>query len=235
MLERMRGAPGIAQLADLPHDPGSIMLADVGGTSLADVPKPLAGADLLRVALDLARAVAEMHRRAVMHRDIAPANIVISRDGAACLIDFALASSLAELRPDFAHPSEIVGTLPYLAPEQTGRTGRAVDERADLYALGATLYELATGEPPFGSGDPLRLVHDHLARVPVPPAQVNPEVATALSDDRLHLLEKEPDNRYQTADGLVYDLEQVRDAPAGTAVAIADRTSHRGSSHPPAS
>ena len=67
--------------------------------------------------------------------------------------------------------AEIVGTLAYLAPEQTGRTGRPVDQRADLYALGATLYELATGAPPFGTGDPLRLIHDHLARVPVPPAR----------------------------------------------------------------
>ena len=63
---------------------------------------------------------------------------------------------------------EIVGTLPYLAPEQTGRTGRPVDQRADLYALGATLYEMATGAPPFGHGDPMRLIHDHLARVPRP-------------------------------------------------------------------
>ena len=82
--------------------------------------------------------------------------------------------SLAEIRPEFTHHAEIVGTLAYLAPEQTGRTGRPVDQRADLYALGATLYELATGEPPFGSGDPLRLIHDHLARVPVPPARGEP-------------------------------------------------------------
>ena len=78
------------------------------------------------------------------------------------------------MRPEFTHHTEIVGTLAYLAPEQTGRTGRSVDQRADLYALGATLYELATGAPPFGSGDPLRLIHDHLARVPVPPAAGEP-------------------------------------------------------------
>ena len=155
-----------------------------------------------------------MHRRGVMHRDITPANIVLSGDGAPCLVDFALATSLAEIRPEFTHHAEIVGTLAYLAPEQTGRTGRPVDQRADLYALGATLYELATGEPPFGTGDPLRLTHDHLARVPVPPAQVNPAVPAALSAIIMHLLEKEPDNRYQTADGLVYDLERVRDARA---------------------
>ena len=78
--------------------------------------------------------------------------------------------SFAEIRPEFTHHAEIAGTLAYLAPEQTGRTGRPVDQRADLYALGATLYELATGRPPFGTGDPLRLVHDHLARVPAAPA-----------------------------------------------------------------
>ena len=153
-----------------------------------------------------------MHRRGVMHRDITPANVVVSDDGAPCLVDFALATSVAEIRPEFTHHAEIVGTLAYLAPEATGRTGRAVDQRADLYALGATLYELATGEPPFGTGDPLRLIHDHLARVPVPPAEANPAVPAPLSEVIMHLLEKEPDNRYQTADGLIYDLERLRDA-----------------------
>ena len=81
------------------------------------------------------------------------------------------------------------------------------------------LYELATGEPPFGAGDPLRLIHDHLARVPVPPAQVNQALPAPLSAIIMHLLEKEPDNRYQTADGLVYDLERLQDARARPAAA----------------
>ena len=161
-----------------------------------------------------------MHRRGVIHRDITPANIVVPGDGAPCLVDFALATSFAEIRPEFTHHAEIAGTLAYLAPEATGRTGRPVDQRADLYALGATLYELATGAPPFGAGDPLRLIHDHLARVPVPPAQVNPAVPAPLSEIIMHLLEKEPDNRYQTADGLIYDLERVRDAQAHPAAAV---------------
>ncbi|MDA0158712.1 AAA family ATPase [Solirubrobacter ginsenosidimutans] len=222
MLERLRGAAGVAQLADAPRLPGSIVLVDVGGTSLVELAKPLVVDELVRLALLVARAVAAMHRQGVMHRDLAPANIVVADGGAPCLVDFALATTLAEVRPDFVHPSEIVGTLAYLAPEQTGRTGRFVDERADLYALGATLYELATGEPPFGSGDPLRLVHDHLARVPIPPARVNPEVPAQVSEIVMHLLEKEPDNRYQTAAGLVRDLEAV-DGTGDASLSIGER------------
>ena len=214
MLERLGGVAGVAQLAEAPRYPGSVVLEDAGGASLAGMTKPLPAGELAGLGLGLARAVAGMHRRGVIHRDITPANIVVSGDGAPCLVDFALASSFAEIRPEFTHHAEITGTLAYLAPEATGRTGRPADQRADLYALGATLYELATGGPPFGAGDPLRLIHDHLARVPVPPAEVNPAVPAPLSEIIMHLLEKEPDNRYQTADGLVYDLERLRYAQA---------------------
>jgi signal transduction histidine kinase len=210
MLERLRGVAGVAQLAGAPRYPGSVVLADAGVASAAGAAKPLAADELTGLAVALAQAVAGMHRRGVMHRDITPANVVLSGDRVPCLVDFALASSLAEIRPEFTHHSEITGTLAYLAPEQTGRTGRPVDQRADLYALGATLYELATGGPPFGTGNPLRLIHDQLARVPVPPGEVNPALPAGLSEVIMHLLEKEPDNRYQTADGLIHDLERLR-------------------------
>ena len=217
MLERLRGVAGVAQLTEAPRYPGSIVLADAGGTSAAGLTKPLTEDELIGLAVGLARAVAGMHRAGVMHRDITPANIVVSGDGAPCLVDFALATSFAEIRPEFTHYSEIAGTLAYLAPEQTGRTGRPVDQRADLYALGATLYELATGGPPFGTGDPLRLTHEHLARVPAPPAEANPTVSAPLSAIIMHLLEKEPDHRYQTGDGVIYDLERLRDVDARVA------------------
>ncbi|WP_433296513.1 AAA family ATPase [Pseudonocardia sp. CA-142604] len=224
MLEQLRDVTGVAQL-EAPRYPGSIVMADVGGTSLAGLAKPLPADALIGLATGLAQAVAGMHRRGVMHRDISPANIVISGDGVPCLVDFALATSFAEIRPEFTHHTQIVGTLAYLAPEQTGRTGRSVDQRADLYALGATLYELATGQPPFGTEDPLRLAHDHLARVAAPPAKVNPAVPEPLSEIILHLLEKEPDHRYQTAEGVVHDLERVREVqvrPASASVRVGE-------------
>jgi serine/threonine protein kinase len=199
MLARLGGVAGLAQLAEVPWSSGSFMLADAGRRNLTEVVGPLAADDVIGLALRLARTIAEMHRREVIHRDITPANVVLSDDGDPCLVDFALATSFAEIRLEFTHHSEIAGTMAYLAPEQTGRTGQPVDQRADLYGLGATLYELTTGRPPFGAGPPAQLLHDHLTRTPVPPADAAPGVSVPLSDVIMHLLEKEPDNRYQSA------------------------------------
>ncbi len=220
IVERLRGVEGVAQLADVPPDPGSIMFDDVAGVCLTTLPMPFDQSELVSLALDIARVVAGMHRRGVMHSDIGPANILLCGPARSpCLIDFAFGSSFAEIRPEFTHHNEIVATLAYLAPELTGRTGRPVDQRADLYALGATLYELATGAAPFGSGDALRLIRDHLARVPVAPDQVNTAVPADLSKIIMHLLEKEPDGRYQTAEGLIHDLRRLRDSSSSRAVA----------------
>ncbi|CAI7981005.1 Diguanylate cyclase [Frankia sp. Hr75.2] len=212
ILGRLSGVQGVAHLAaGAVECAGSILLVDVDGTALSEWTTPLDPAELVDLAESLARAVAGMHHRGVVHRDICPANIVVSKDlGVPCLIDFALATALSSVRPEFTYHGATVGTVPYLAPEQTGRTGRPVDQRADLYALGATLYELATGAPPFGTDNPVRIIHDHLARIPRSPVAVNPSVPAGLSNIITHLLEKEPDDRYQSADGLVHDLTLVR-------------------------
>ncbi|WP_144120551.1 diguanylate cyclase [Catellatospora sichuanensis] len=220
ILRRLRGAQGVVQVEPTPVIADALVLQDGGGATMDRRPMPLPPGEALSVAAGLADALAAVHRRHVVHRDICPGKIVLTAAGGVLLIDFELASTFAEIRPEFAHHNEIVGTLPYLAPEQTGRTGRPVDQRADLYSLGATMYEMVTGEPPFGTGDPLRLSHAHLARVPVPPAEVGPEVPAALSDVIMHLLEKEPDNRYQTAEGLAYDLGLLRAAAPGETVAL---------------
>src|SRR5580693_5380288 len=95
MLERLRGAARVAQLMEAPRYAGSIVVADAGDRNLAGLAKPLAVDGLIGLAVELARAVAGMHRRGVMHRDLAPANVVLSRGGTPCLVDFALATSFA--------------------------------------------------------------------------------------------------------------------------------------------
>ena len=209
-LADVAGVPGV--VSDSAAD-GMIILRDIGGMALtqrlAD-DGPLPAEPLVEVAVRLAAIVAEVHRRGVIHKDINPANVLYGVGGEVHLIDFDLATTYAEERPGFGHQSQIAGTPAYLAPEQTGRTSWPVDKRADLYAIGATLYELATGQPPFGRGELARLVHDHLARIPDSPAGLNPAVPEGLARIILRLLEKEPDRRYQSADGLLHDLFRLR-------------------------
>src|SRR5258705_4884509 len=94
MLQRLRGVAGVAQLVEMPRYPGSLVIEDVDGTSLAGLAKPLAVDDLTGLMAELASAVSGMHRQGVMHCDITPANIVISSSRAVCVVDFALATSL---------------------------------------------------------------------------------------------------------------------------------------------
>lgn len=223
ILSRLTGVPGVAQLAQVPRGGTRFALTDVGGVSLA---ADLCGRDradrgvrsradvvaLVTFASSLVRVLAGVHREGVLHLDVNPANILVGGPGRQpFLIDWELASTAPEELPGFTHETTIAGTPAYLAPEQTGRTGRGVDHRTDLYAVGATLYELAVGAPPFGDrgGDTLALIHDHLARIPTAPRVANELVPAVLSEIIVRLLEKEPDRRYQSAAGLAHDLARL--------------------------
>jgi signal transduction histidine kinase/tetratricopeptide (TPR) repeat protein len=219
MLERLRGVPGVVQLVEAPEHPGRIVMEDAGERTLA-MERP-AGDDLPGLAVGLAQAVAGIHRRGVVHRNLNPAHVVVSTGGAPCLVGFGAAAPLTEIASEPPRDADPAG-LAYLAPEQTGRT-RPVDQRADLYALGATLYELATGRPPFESCDPLELAHHVLARVPAPPAEVDPAVPPLLSEIVMHLLEKDPDHRYQSAEAAIHDLERLRAPGAAGGLRVGER------------
>lgn len=191
-----------------PSAPLTIVQEDVGGESLRRLevagraPLP----SLLRIAIAASGALERLHERGVIHRDVTPSNIVYNlHTGELRLIDFGLAVSMADAGTRAGHTLE--GTLPYMAPEQTGRTGRGADHRTDFYGLGATLYELFSGRPPFDTEDPLELVHAHLARQPASLSSVRPEVPAALSAVVLKLLAKAPEDRYQSARGARTDLE----------------------------
>ncbi|WP_293275010.1 AAA family ATPase [Microcoleus sp. PH2017_18_LLB_O_A] len=106
-----------------------------------------------------------------------------------------------------SYPNLLEGTLAYISPEQTGRMNRAIDYRSDFYSLGVTFYEMLTGELPFSAIDPLELVHCHIARIAPAPHSLKPEIPEAISAIVMKLLEKTAEDRYQSADGLRFDLE----------------------------
>jgi predicted ATPase/class 3 adenylate cyclase len=166
--------------------------------------------DRLRIGRAVAEALVQVHARNVIHKDIKPHNIVMNPEtGQVKLIDFGTASQLTREHPSLKSPGKMEGTLNYASPEQSGRMNRSIDSRSDLYSLGVTLYELFCGCLPFTSTDPLALIHAHLARIPVPPHPVDPSVPRAVSAMISKLLNKAPEDRYQTAYGLQRDLDRM--------------------------
>ncbi|MEZ4265619.1 MAG: AAA family ATPase [Myxococcota bacterium] len=167
---------------------------------------PLEPGHVLAIGLRLAEALARIHERGLVHCDLSPDNVLIAEDGAVEIIDFDLARRLPAEGAELSRTLVVEGTPPYMAPEQSGRLHRPVDQRADLYSLGATLYEMLTGAPPFRGDHAGGIIHSHLAAVPIAPHVVRASVPSPVSEIVLRLLAKEPDDRYQTAWGLAADL-----------------------------
>ncbi|WP_162241754.1 diguanylate cyclase [Pseudorhodoferax sp. Leaf267] len=164
----------------------------------------------LQAAIAVVQALEAVHARNVVHKDIAPGNIVANfAAGTVKLIDFGIAAELSSERPELARPEDLEGTLSTMAPEQSGRMNRDVDYRADFYALGATLFELLTGEPPLRYADPLEAVHAHLTHQPRRVTELQPTLAPLLADLVAKLLAKEPGARYQSHVALQRDLAYI--------------------------
>ncbi len=213
VLVRLHGAP-VPEAVEFVQDsanPGLVLTRAPGKSIDAIVAE---GSVSIRrcvaLALAMSRCLAEVHARGFVHRDIKPQHFFVDeQSGEARLIDFGLATQLPRERQVPVQLDELQGTLAYISPEQTGRTNHSVDRRSDLYSLGVTLYELTTGKRPFISEDALELLHAHIARSPAPPRSLRPELPEALQNIILRLIAKSPGQRYQTAAGVVSDLERV--------------------------
>jgi PAS domain S-box-containing protein len=189
-----------------------LVLKDPGGEPLDLVlersrGRPLDLTRVLHIAVGLAAALGQVHRKVLIHKDIKPANILVDVAGNVWLIGFGIASRLPHERQAAEPPEMIAGTLAYIAPEQTGRMNRSIDTRSDLYSLGVTLYQMLTGALPFAAADPLEWVHCHIARQPAPPDE-RVAVPEPLSAITMKLLAKNAEERYQTASGLEADLRR---------------------------
>jgi len=204
----------------------------IEGRSLADVldesqrtGKPLKADDVARWGLQAAEALAHAHQRGVIHRDIKPSNLLIDNEGVVWLTDFGLAKRAGEVTLTVS--GTLMGTPRYMSPEQAESLQRTIDHRTDLYSLGASLYELATGRPVFESATPHGVVMQILTEEPARPRQIRPDLPRDLETIILTCLAKDPGQRYQTARALADDLRavlaggpiQARRVPLGERVA----------------
>ena len=166
-------------------------------------------AELARLGLQIAEAIASAHERGVVHRDLSAKNLILSPDGRLKIVDFGLArftQASSETASTETMTASIAGTLPYMSPEQL--LGRA-DARSDIYGVGALLYQMATGRLPFAGLEGASLVAAIHTQAPPPPTRFNPRLSSRMQDVLLKCLEKDPERRYQGARELAVDLKRI--------------------------
>ncbi|HCL57411.1 MAG TPA: hypothetical protein DHW82_10445 [Spirochaetia bacterium] len=170
----------------------------------------------IEIIHQIASALTYIHSHHIIHKDLKPGNIMLTHQKLpeeenkikVKIIDFGL-SDVKELSR-FTDKQEVAGTFYYMSPEQTGIVKYAIDERSDLYSLGALFYELLTGTPPFTGKEAGSVIHQHIARKPMKPREIKAEIPEILEKIVLKLLEKEPEKRYQSAEYLLKDLEKTK-------------------------
>ena len=195
---RLGDHPHIVTIYDVAEESGQIYIVsqymaggDVEGLLQEAENRRLSVGKALQVISEVCGALEHSHARGIIHRDIKPGNIYLGEDGAAHLGDFGLAVALDRSR--ITQEGMLVGTAAYMAPEQA--VGGEVTPRADLYALGALLYEMVTGRPPFVGDDPVAVISQHLNTPPVKPTWHNPDIPLELEALILQLLSKDPEGR----------------------------------------
>ena len=205
--------PGVIRLRDSHAvDDGLISVFDDTASvplrqSIASPPPPWA--DWLAPAIALAELLGRLHDAGVIHKQITPDHLLIHPEcGEPTLIDFTQASRLG--REEAEAPRPMALESPYLAPEQTGRIHRSIDYRSDYYGLGATLYEVLTGQTPFAGEAGAALTHSQIAKPPIPARRLRPALPEMVSRLIDKLLAKDASERYQSSAGLVHDLRHCQ-------------------------
>jgi serine/threonine-protein kinase len=216
--------------AETPNGPlPYIVMEYVEGVTLRDIVHtdgPIPPRRAIEIIADACQALNFSHQHGIIHRDVKPANIMISKNNAVKVMDFGIARALADTGNSVTQTAAVIGTAQYLSPEQA--RGETVDARSDVYSLGCVLYEILTGEPPFIGDSPVAVAYQHVREDPVPPSRRHHDVTPELDAVVLKALAKNPDNRYQSAAEMRSDLIRVHSGQAPDAPKVltdAERTS----------
>jgi eukaryotic-like serine/threonine-protein kinase len=169
------------------------------------------------------RALDYSHRNGIVHRDIKPGNVMLTRNGEVKVMDFGIARAVSDSQMTMTQTAQVIGTAQYLSPEQA--RGERVDARSDLYSTGCLLYELLTGRPPFTGDSPVAIAYQHVKEDPIPPSRIDPEVPPWADAIVLKAMQKDPADRYQSAGEMRNDLQR---ALAGAPVAAPMQTQTYG-------
>lgn len=161
----------------------------------------------IRITLGILKALGYIHKHGVVHRDLKPENIMVDDQDHLKLIDFGIASKAGAKRLTYAGFTQALGTPDYISPEQV--KGKRGDARSDLYSLGIMLYEMLTGRTPFSGPSALAVMNDRLINHPFPPREADPSISPQLQEVLYRALERDPKNRYPTADAFAHDLENL--------------------------
>ncbi len=198
-----------------------IVMEYVDGETLRDLLKregSLSPKRAMEIVADVCAALDFSHRHGIVHRDVKPANVMLTRAGAVKVMDFGIARAVADGQATVTATAAVIGTAQYLSPEQA--RGEAVDARSDVYATGCVLFELLVGAPPFTGDSPVAIAYQHVREDPKAPSAVKPGLPHELDSIVLKALNKNPLNRYQTAAEMRSDLVRALSGQAVHATPI---------------
>jgi eukaryotic-like serine/threonine-protein kinase len=198
-----------------------IVMEYVDGTTLRELlqsGRRLLPERALEIVAGVLQALEYSHRNGIIHRDIKPGNVMLTRSGHVKVMDFGIARAVADMGATMTATAAVIGTAQYLSPEQA--KGEHVDARSDIYSTGCLLYELLVGRPPFVGDSPVSVAYQHVREDPLPPSHFDPEIPPEIDAIVLKALAKNPENRYQSSDEMRADIDRALDGRPVAAPAV---------------